>query len=331
MQKTTRIHYLDALRVVGMFAVMVVHLSATGHKTAAAGTGEWIICWCYDFLSRFAVPVFVMISGALFLDPDRNISLRGLVKKHILRLAVVFLGWSAVYACTQSLLEYPFLSEEYLTSVVQKTVTGHYHMWYLHLIMGLYTVTPLLRPAAANRKLLKLLILLAFALSYGLQLLSHLPVVASANIRLLVGYAGYYCLGYYLHSTQISKKRVTFLCLGAAVLMTAVAAAGISAGATQTVFQENMPHILLYSAAVFLAFKRHGALFSRAAIEKLAACSLGMYLVHPAANFVLNRLGLRALTFWPLLCVPLCAITVFAISFTVVRIMKKSPLLKWFV
>ena len=62
-------------------------------------------------------------------------------------------------------------------------------------------------------------------------------------------------------------------------------------------------------------------------IEKLAVCSLGMYLVHPAVNFLLSAIGLHALTFMPLFCVPLCGLLVFGISFVIVVYMKKCPLL----
>lgn len=337
----SRTLYLDVLRVIGTFAVMMLHLSATGYKSAPEGSAAWVICWCYDFLSRFAVPVFVMISGALFLDPKRKAAP---VRKNILRLLFVFAGWSAVYAVAQSAMEAPFLSAAYWLSVVRKTITGHYHMWYLYMIMGLYLAVPVLRPVAADRKLLRQFILLTFLLNAVPRLLYLIPligdpareVVEKADIGFFTGYVGYFCLGYYLHTAQVSGKQVTVLAILAVVLMSAAAVLGVKAGLTEPLLQEKMPHVFVYSVAVFLVFKEKGLRIEkfpalRRRITKLASCTLGMYLLHPAVNFILDKSGLYALTFHPLFCVPLCGILVFFVSFAAILVMKKLPILKRFV
>lgn len=339
--QTQRILYLDTLRVVSTFAVMMLHQAATGYKTAPEGSFEWVVCWCYNFLSRFAVPVFVMISGMLFLDPSRKAAP---IRKNILRLLVVFAGWSVVYALMQSAMEAPLLSAQYWLFVLRKTVTGHYHMWYLYMIVGLYLAVPFLRPVAADRKLLKQFILLCFLLGPVPQLLYLIPaagevvreVTNKADIGFFAGYGGYFCLGCCLRELRISKRQLQGLCGSAAVLMTAMAVLGIKGGLTAALLQEKMPHVAIYSAAVFLTFKENADRLERSAmlkkgIEKLASCSLGMYLIHPAVNFVLEKAGLHALTFSPVLSVPLCGILVFGISFAAVSVMRKLPVLKYFV
>lgn len=340
-ESTPRILYLDTLRVVSMFAVMVLHLAATGHKTAPVGSAAWIICWCYDFLCRFAVPVFVMISGALFLDPSRAVTLEGLLKKHIPKLLIVFLVWSGGYAALQSAREEAVFSAGFFLSVAQKTITGHYHMWYLYMIVGLYLATPFLRPVAADRKLLKSFVVLAFALNYMPRLLTVVPVLGDVvsvvmehmNLSVFAGYAGYYCLGYLLHSTEISKRNAALLTVCAATLMGAAGIVGLHTDLMTPLSQEKMPHVFLYSTAVFVLFKSNADRLSRSArvksiVEKAADCSLGMYLLHPMVNFALNALGMNALTFHPLLCVPLCAALVCGISFAVIRLMQKCPILR---
>lgn len=336
-----RTGYLDALRAVSICAVILVHLSATGYQIAPEGSSARAICWCYDLLSRFAVPVFVMISGAIFLNPDRTVTFKTLLRRYIPRLLRTFLLWSMGFALLQSAGEQPLFSAAYWLSVLRKTVTGHYHMWYLYMIMGLYLAVPFLRPLAANEKLLKQFILISFLLGSVPQLLYLIPaagavireVVERADISFFAGYAGYFCLGYYLHSAQIPKRSVVALAALAVVLMTAMAVLGVQAGLTEPLLREKMPHIFVYSAAVFLIFKEYAGRIRRSAalhklIEKLAFCSLGMYLVHPAVNFILRAFGLYALTFPPLLCIPFCGILVFVISFAIAALMKKCPLLK---
>lgn len=335
-----RIRYLDVLRTAATLAVMMLHLSATGYKAAPEGSAAQVICWCYNFLSRFAVPVFVMISGAIFLNPDRAVTPEKLLKRNIPRLLLIFFLWSTGFALLQAAREQPLFSTAYCLCVIRKIITGHYHMWYLYMIMGLYLAVPFLRPVAADRTLLKQFMLLCFLLGSIPRLLCLIPVAGEvvrevlekADIGFFAGYAGYFCLGHYLHSTRISRRSVTVFAVLAAALMLAVAAFEMRGNLTERLLQEKIPYIAVYSAAVFLVFKENTARFERSEklkklIEKLAVCSLGMYLVHPAVNFLLSAIGLHALTFMPLFCVPLCGLLVFGISFVIVVYMKKCPLL----
>ncbi len=341
-ERIDRIAYLDTLRVVSMVAVMVLHLAASGHRDSAAGSTEWAVCWLYNFGARFAVPVFVMISGALFLDPGKEITLPFLWKKYISKLLWVFFGWSLVYALAESIKEHTLFTADYFLCVAQKTVTGHYHMWYLYLIAGLYLLTPLLRRIAADPARLRPTVIGLFLLNFGLSLLTALPgvsqevkaVVGSEIAALLTGYTGYYCLGWWLHQAQLKEKTVRrFIFLSAAIYV-AAAVWGVHLGITEGISPDGMlnvrmPYTVLYSAGVFLFFK--GRPRSDHRINRLVSCALGMYLVHPMANFLLRKAGIHALTIHPLLCVPLCAALVFGISYAVVSAMRKIPVARRFV
>ena len=338
--KEKRILYLDALRLVGALAVVVIHLSATGYSEALPGSYEWVVCLSYNALARFAVPVFVMISGAMYLDPGRTVTMDHIFRKTG-KMIAVFLAWSVTYALTESLKEHTLFSGSYFLSVAQKAVTGHYHMWYLYMIAVLYLATPFLRPIAADRKLLKRFILLAFLLNHAAFLLEMIPgwedtfatVTESANLGIFSGFTGYYCLGYYLHTEHFTKKQTRLIELLSLLLPVAVVA-GCTLQMPKLLTSQQMPHIFLYSAGVFLAFQKASEWLEQSPllkdlIGKLAACSFGVYLVHPAFNFTLRRLGIYALTFDPLLCVPLCSLLVFAASYGTVRITKKLPLIKY--
>lgn len=321
-----RIVWLDALRVVSIFAVMVIHLAATGYSEAAPGSYEWTICLIFNTITRFAVPAFVMISGAMYLDPGREVTMAHILKK-IGKLLTVFLFWSVLYALAETVKEEGGILP---LSVLRRTITGHYHMWYLYLIAALYLVTPLLRPLAAERKSLRLFILLAFLLSYGAGLL---PKEIAENISSFFAYAGYYCLGYSLYSAKISKKQTVALSLVSVILLAAMIIAGRYLDEPKVVFSERMPHIVLYSAGVFLTFKSAARKLEktsriRAVTGKIAPCTLGMYLVHPAFNFVFRRAGLYALTANLFLCVPVCGILVWAASFAAIACMRKFPMFR---
>lgn len=334
MNNGSRIAYLDALRLVSMAAVVVLHLSASGQTASAAGSAAWAVCWLYNFGARFAVPVFVMISGALFLDPGRKITMQILWKKHISNLLRVFLAWSFVYALAESAKEYALFTADYFLSVAQKTVTGHYHMWYLYLIGGLYLLTPLLREIAAREKLFKAVMIAALVLN-PVTLIRTVP--GSEIFALLTGYVGYYYLGYWLHHKMPQERKMTGFMTLSAILYAAVAGFGILAGirngeSPDALLNVRMPFTMCYSVAVFLFFKRRFASSQCCApMQRLIPCALGIYLVHPMVNFVLRKIGLHGLTFHPLVSIPLCAVLVCVLSYGIISVLRKIPAAKQFV
>ncbi len=63
--------WLDAARVISIFAVVFLHISASVVTEADFGSSTWWHGNFYDSLVRWCVPVFVMVSGALLLDERR--------------------------------------------------------------------------------------------------------------------------------------------------------------------------------------------------------------------------------------------------------------------
>ena len=69
MEKKERIIQFDLLRVVAIFAMMMLHVAASQFDSVAVGSSEWFWFNFYDSIVRFCVPVLVMISGIFFQDP----------------------------------------------------------------------------------------------------------------------------------------------------------------------------------------------------------------------------------------------------------------------
>lgn len=91
-----RIVYLDLLRLVATFAVIFLHVCASEFN-ASFISKNWYISTVYNSLVRWCVPLFVMISGVLFLNPNKEITYQDILKKRIPRLFVVYVFWSVFY------------------------------------------------------------------------------------------------------------------------------------------------------------------------------------------------------------------------------------------
>lgn len=88
--------YCDYLRIIATFAVVVLHVSASNWCSTDVNGMEWQAFNFYDSIVRWSVPIFVMISGSLFLG--RDIPIKRIYEKYILRMIIAFIFWSVFYA-----------------------------------------------------------------------------------------------------------------------------------------------------------------------------------------------------------------------------------------
>ena len=94
--ESQRIIAFDVMRIISIFAVILLHYSSQRFYISFPSS-EWEIRNIYDSMVRWGVPVFVMISGALFLDSNKKLSIKRLFTKNILRIICAFLFWSFIY------------------------------------------------------------------------------------------------------------------------------------------------------------------------------------------------------------------------------------------
>lgn len=127
-----RRHCFDFLRVVMTFAVIITHINA--QDWGSARNTYRIVFNVYHALGWIAVPVFCMISGALFLS--RDIPIKKLYSKYIFRIFTAFMFWSSVYA-----LRF-YLKEGNSAKAFELFISGNYHLWFLFMIAGLYMIVP---------------------------------------------------------------------------------------------------------------------------------------------------------------------------------------------
>lgn len=70
---TKHIVYFDYLRITAIIAIVVLHSASQNWYAADITSPTWNAFNIYDSLMRWGVPVFVMISGALFLSKEQPI------------------------------------------------------------------------------------------------------------------------------------------------------------------------------------------------------------------------------------------------------------------
>lgn len=144
-----RKQFLDVLRVLATCAVVLMHvLTGATDVTDASIVPEYrslllsvmdLVTWC--------VPIFLLISGYLFLNPERTLTYPVMIKKYCRRIALAILLFGVPYAASELVVAERTFRIMMIPEALKMTLTGHTwsHMWYLYLILFLYLITPLLK------------------------------------------------------------------------------------------------------------------------------------------------------------------------------------------
>jgi len=337
-----RLIYVDALRAAATFFVVLLHTAAGNLNYVKIGSFEWNVFNFYDSISRFGVPVFVMISGMFLLNPNKDVSLRDIYRKYIFRIVKSFVFWSLLYALYTNVNNYDSFNSDIF---VKNFISGHYHLWYLYMIVGLYAITPILRKIAADKEVSRYFLLLSLIFvfilpmiikSFNVEFLEM--IIKKFDFHIVLGYASYYLGGYYLRVYNIKKgnRKVIYILgiLGAISTVVLTAMASLKTGKTEGAFYSYFsPNVMLVSISVFIFFKYEISKikFSRksiAAIETLSNCSFGIYLIHDFFNMFFSCMVIDTMNYNPLLSVLATTLLVYCASLLVSYIMAKVPFLK---
>ncbi len=340
-----RILYLDLMRIAASFFIIVLHVCSTKWKDADVFSHEWAVLNFYEAVSRWTPAVFVMISGALFLG--RDIPLKKLYGKYVLRIVLAFAFWSCLYAFI-----YQFLPGRSPAEFAKAFISGPTHMWFLYMIAALYMVTPILKKIAHDDRLTEYFIILALLFRIMTPQTIGIIRVFSASkadwvqslvynfhMQLVMGYSVYYLLGYRLSRISISKKiRRLLFAAGAAGFIVTVFGSSLIAHyrgeALETLYNAFTFNVFFEAVFVFVLFRSlfesvGSSLRARSIISRLSEYCFGIFLVHILViNTLNNRFGINCLPFEPVICVPLLSLLVFILSCAISAVLHCIPFVK---
>jgi surface polysaccharide O-acyltransferase-like enzyme len=253
-----RFAYLDALKVIAIYFVVVIHV--IGFKVASFDNGVgWFIAHFFSMASRFAVPVFVMCSGAVLLA--RTVETSEDVIQFYKRYLVSYTGYLFLGLFVAKILSLYLGHDEFtLRGLVYDFYVGFgAGMWFFFMLIGLVLVTPLLQSFVRNRILTKLFLILWIFFCIANPMLSNtLGFYRTYVDNMLFGlyFVGYFVLGYFLASTG-RRFRTKALVISAISGLVLAAVAGYALSLQQSTLHEyfyysNNPFIFIYTISIFL-------------------------------------------------------------------------------
>ena len=321
-QDTNRVAYLDILRILATFGVIFIHITADG-LCYPIMSYNWYVAIVGDSLVRWSVPIFVMISGALFLNPEKEVLYKNILAKKVPRLLIAYISWWIIYAAAIVSVWYFYKQQPFQTDWVMP----HYHLWFLPMLMGVYLLIPVLRKIASNGKslLYALVIWVVYLIGTFVFTDDIKKIFPLYVIHILIGYSGYFLLGYYLSKTNFSRiQRVIVYILGIVGIIITIA------GFDELFLSYLSLHVAMMSAALFVLVKENtgdiGPRFSRF-IGYVRNDLFGIYLVHAMWLMVVNKDIFRDLCNH-VISLPLICIVVFTLSLFTTKILRRIPLVK---
>ncbi|MCR4324410.1 MAG: acyltransferase family protein [Candidatus Curtissbacteria bacterium] len=343
------------IRTIAIVGVISLHVTdALVNPTNYFGGVSWWLGNFINSLSRSAVPLFIMLSGFLILDPTKNYSFPKMVNKSFFRIAIPLVFWSIFYFLWRQRWWGELISPEY---IIQSVFKGSlFHLYFLLIIIGLYLIAPLLRknlnkaPLIDKKRFLILSFLFGFLITAASYTFPATGILINA-FTLFSLYIGYFLAGDYLRNTRLSIRKAIFsisliLCLwlltsflnfwNRELLLQDIRFFWSEANG-QYFGDYLSPNVILMSLLIFqllinidkfLAPLKEKAFFI---IKHFSATAFGIYLIHPLIIDLLDHFANMAIhlitsNLWLYMIKKI--LYVFLISHFIVWILSRIPLVK---
>jgi surface polysaccharide O-acyltransferase-like enzyme len=343
--------YVDLIRTVAMIGVILLHASGrwliTSQELNQMNQLEflrWVVVDIYQSMAVISVPLFLMLTGALLLQPEKDESLTVFFKKRWARIGLPFLFWISAYFVWDFLVKgIPFD----WSVIVQGLLNGPYtHIWYMYVLIGLYLLTPIFRIfiAHANQEMIKYFIILWFVGVATIPFFNLLTIFKlHQDVFALTGYIGFFVLGTYLPTVKMRRSTIAALmAVGIALTVLGTYVLAVTGQDSEMYFfqEYRSPTVILSSVMVFMMLLtvqppsvQKGVCCSKLnrLVKLISQNTLSIYLFHVMViesfqngylGFAINRDTMNSI-----IEIPLLTTIVLFVSLAIILLSKKLPYL----
>lgn len=340
MQTGQRNLPVDCAKSLAICFVLLIHTSADVLRGGAVGSLYWLEGLFWNSLSRGAVPLFLLCSGALFLDPDRPVTVRHIWRRNIPHLLLALAFWALAYRFAPYVTRgFPRADElrENLLTLLRGGQEGH--LYFLTIMLLVYAALPVTRAfcVRADEKALRYAlgfwlvtgVLLPTAKSLGL-FRSIQGIILQWPLPLAWACIGCTVLGGALDRRPLRVRPAACMAIGGwLICFVGTWLLSRHAGTLQTQLLEGLsPGPCMLAAGLFsLCAQKAGRLRAAGArlVQTLSRASFGIYLVHLFVLRLLCRCGLSAGLCRPILSILLLAALCGAGSFLIWLPLSRLP------
>lgn len=351
---------MDILRIAATCAVVLLH-TVTGVRDTTDMSfyplEEKVFLVVKDLIT-WCVPMFLIISGYLFLRHDRKIDFRTMLWKYCRRILFALFLFGVPFACLEQIATEQSFRLDMIGESVFMVCTGKSwsHLWYLYLILVLYLVTPALKYLLERCPKWLLYLLLAMLVIWG-SIIPFAEKLENTYYPLVLPdssiYLFYYLCGYLFAEKSIGRnvpvdsakaskasalrRGIMSAVLAATVLILVGMAVSRLAGNYPVQMAYNYPFTVLLSPALFYLTREavdwrsnekagSGQKAPTGIVTKISSLCFAVYLVHPLfVNIAYKFLHITPLDFPIGVSLPLFFVVILGLSISFAWVLRRIP------
>lgn len=328
---------VDLVKAIAILSVVIIHNCTKGYQSPPLSF-DWFSVLLLRSAVSAGVPLFLMCTGALFLDPGKSFSVRRLFTRNLPRLLAALFVWALAYKIFWMYATGRH-SLSYWVQAVKELLTFQHesHLYYLHIALIVYLLLPILRSFTEHAGGKELAYLLGFWFVFGIlyptvkdfwpiSLIQGIPRQWAVNMTYSA--LGYVLLGRAVQKYPLSRRWYLLALLsGFAVVFGGTVWMSLRAGELFTGFIEGMSVGVCLLACGIFGLCSLKPPKERRVTRKLSDSSFCIYLTHLFFVYLLPKVGIT--TFAPyLLSIPLVSVLDIALSFCVYLVIRKIPILR---
>lgn len=347
LMENKKIEWIEYLRAISILGVVMLHViggwenDSIGRESFKAMSMPRFILdnVVLSFLIRFALPCFIMITGFLLLDPNKEVKLKK-IKKYVLRMVGALVTFGFLFCIIEEYYKIGFNNPlKLILNSVLNLLQGKSWglMWYVYTMIGLYLITPLLKIFVENssKTIAKYTLITLFFLT---MVIPTINLTFNTNISnffpIYQPFVFYYLIGYYILKTDIfSDKEVYIFGIIGIIGMIATIIIKNCFSVKLSLDSENV-FVAMYAIMIFKLFgtnkiKIKNNKIMNIIIKNMSKYSFGIYLTHAIFLNFINKflhifpnilpIGIGEILFW--------FVTVL-LSFISCKVIERIPILK---
>lgn len=359
MNKSFSLH-IEFMRIIACFFVIFTHTRSQGYFLFSLYTPDNIsywICLFFSIFCKFAVPLFLCISGALLLNNIKNENTFFVIKHRLLRFSIVLTLFSFLYYLVEVFINHPqnFDFINFLQILISKNWNFSY--WYLYLLIAFLLTLPILCKLIKNLSIDNYYYIFSLYIVFVpiLSLISFFNEGIGINKFLIPTFFTsmiiiYPLLGYFLEHVLKTKIKKSFIiklwCINIVCIIIASILTYYRIVLTGECIQSKSQYfhntfVIINCFSIYITSKY---IFEKNKINNivknilllLGRCSFGIYLFHVLILNMLNKTKFLSflkedLCIYPLLAIFIYCFVILIISFMITYLLKKIRLINKFI
>lgn len=317
---------IEILRIISSFAVVLIHVVYQSYLDFPDEANENYL-YLFNFLC-FSVPVFVMITGWIWLNPEKQFNLMKSIKRILIPLFS--------YGCIFALMELVLSEKKFKVIMIPKAIyyvisrQSWAHLWYLYMLIGLYIIIPVLKILIQNiskkQAILIMLVLFVFN-SIIIDIEKYLKIDIAFYIPISGVFILYLMLGYYIPQININDKA---LMISWGVNIAIILMISYKEIKMDSLSYNDILTVWLSFNVYATCFKLHnifGKIYNRT-LKIIAETTFGIYIIHMVfVNVIYKVICFNPYKYQPVIIWFGLTIVIYFMSIFVTLLVRKIPIM----